>query len=109
MKNRRQEGLGADDKNGIWVALKSLERYDILKVALFVSEEVGCIGSGEADLSFFDDCRFVIGVDRKGRNDLVTEINWMSLCSDEFLRDIDAERFGYRQASGLITDVGALK
>ena len=30
-KNRRQEGLGADDKNGIWIALKCLERHDTLK------------------------------------------------------------------------------
>ena len=38
-KHRRTEGLGADDKNGIWIALKCLKKYDILKVAFFVEEE----------------------------------------------------------------------
>ena len=32
-KNHRQEGLGADDKNGIWIALKCLEKYDTMKAA----------------------------------------------------------------------------
>lgn len=31
--NRRQEGLGADDKNGIWVALQCLMKYETLKIA----------------------------------------------------------------------------
>ena len=47
-KHRRTEGLGADDKNGIWIALKCLKKYDILKVAFFVEEETGCQGSSNA-------------------------------------------------------------
>ncbi len=108
-KNRRQEGLGADDKNGIWIALKCLERCEVLKVALFVQEEVGCVGSSRANLDFFDDCRFVIGCDRKGHSDLITNISWTNLCSDEFIHDIDPMRFGYQERDGFITDVGELK
>ena len=63
--HRRREGLGADDKNGIWIALKCLEKYGCLKVAFFVSEEVGCIGSRNADMDFFEDTRFVIEPDRR--------------------------------------------
>ena len=59
-KHRRPEGLGADDKNGIWIALRCLEKYDALKVAFFVEEEIGCRGSIEAEVDFFMDCRFVI-------------------------------------------------
>lgn len=51
-RNKRQEGLGADDKNGIWIALKCLRKYDSLKLAFFVSEEVGCVGSGKAVMDF---------------------------------------------------------
>ena len=51
--NRRREGLGADDKNGIWVALQCLKEFDILKVAFFVGEEIGCVGSGRCDLLYF--------------------------------------------------------
>ena len=59
-KNKRYEGLGADDKNGIWVALKCLQKFDVLKVTFFVEEESGCTGSENAVISFFNDCRFVL-------------------------------------------------
>lgn len=55
-RNEKNEGLGADDKNGIWIALKCLRKYDSLKLAFFVSEEVGCVGSGKAVMDFFNDC-----------------------------------------------------
>ncbi len=107
--NRRQEGLGADDKNGIWIALKSLMKNEVLKVAFFVGEEVGCVGSSAADLSFFEDCRFVIEPDRRGYDDLITEISWTSLCSEKFLSDTQFERFGYKQTEGLMTDIEVLR
>ena len=107
--NRRQEGLGADDKNGIWIALRCLRRYDTLKVAFFVEEEVGCLGSSNADMDFFQDTRFVIEPDRRGRGDLITSIGGMELCSTEFLQATHYEQFGYKEADGLMTDIDALK
>ena len=77
-KNKRLEGLGADDKNGVWICLKCLLKYDVLKCALFVGEEVGCVGSSKADMDFFKDVRFVIQCDRRGSNDLIA-----SICSTE--------------------------
>ena len=85
-RNRRQEGLGADDKNGIWCALKCLEKFSTLKVVFFVEEETGCIGSSQADMGFFKDCRFVVQPDRRGYKDLITNIGWTDLCSNEFLK-----------------------
>ena len=108
-QNRRREGLGADDKNGIWIALKCLEKFECLKVAFFVSEETGCVGSGNADMDFFEDTRFVIEPDRRGYGDLITEISYTSLCSHEFLKDIGFEAFGYKEENGLMTDVLELK
>ncbi len=108
-KNRKREGLGADDKNGIWIALKCLEKYECIKVAFFVSEEIGCVGSRGADLSFFEDTRFVIEPDRRGFENLITDISYTSLCSNDFLRDIGFERFGYKEESGMMTDVLELK
>lgn len=108
-KNRKREGLGADDKNGIWIALKCLEKYECIKVAFFVSEEIGCVGSRGADLSFFEDTRFVIEPDRRGYEDLITDISFTSLCSNEFLKDTGFERFGYKEKSGMMTDVLELK
>ncbi len=108
-KNRVFEGLGADDKNGIWITLKALEMHDTLKAALFVQEEVGCVGSSQANMDFFDNCRFVIEPDRKGSSDFITSIGWTSLCSDEFINDCNIEKFNYTEQSGAMTDVLALK
>lgn len=86
-----------------------MEKYECIKVAFFVSEEIGCIGSRNADLSFFEDTRFVIEPDRRGYEDLITNISYTSLCSDEFLKDIGFEEFGYKEELGMMTDVLELK
>lgn len=108
-KNARQEGLGADDKNGIWVALKCLEAFESIKVAFFREEEVGCCGSSDADMSFFKDVRFVLEADRRNAGDLITDICG-AICSTEFCEDISAiaEAHGYKETSGLMTDVETL-
>lgn len=108
-KNKCSVGTGADDKNGIWVALKCLELYDNIKVAFFVSEEIGCIGSQSADLTFFDDCRFVLQCDRQGGKGFVTKIYGLPLCGDDFVNDIRLQNFGYHVTDGLMTDVYQLK
>lgn len=109
-KNKRQEGLGADDKVGVWIGLKCLLKYDAIKVVFFVGEEVGCVGSGKCDMEFFNDCRYVIQSDRRGSSDLITSIGgWTQLCSPEFIKDIKPELYGYREEHGMITDVGQLK
>ena len=107
-KNHRFEGLGADDKNGIFVALECLQEFDVLKCAFFVGEEIGCVGSFDCDMTFFNDCRFVLQCDRRNGNDLITEIT-SKLCSDEFLHDIDFRDFGYKETQGAMTDVDTLK
>lgn len=101
---RCREGLGADDKNGIWVALKCLEPFDTIKVAFFVGEEVGCIGSGRSDLWWFKDCKYIIEADRRGSSDLIVDISGR-ICSKEFEEAINADWFGYAPTYGLMTDV----
>ena len=108
-KNRRQEGLGADDKNGVWVALKCLQKYEAIKIAFFVSEEIGCVGSGRADMDFFKDVRFVIQCDRRGNDDFINIAGYEELCSKEFISDIGISDFGYHEESGMLTDVLTLK
>jgi len=108
ISNKRMEGLGADDKNGIWCCLKCLEKFDVIKAAFFVQEEVGCIGSFNANLDFFSNTRFVLQADRRGSSDLITAIS-SDLCSDEFLADIGMENYNYHPTHGLTTDVGTLK
>lgn len=103
-----QQGLGADDKNGIFICLECLRKYDVLKVAFFVGEETGCVGSNKVDLTFFKDCRFIVQPDRKGGKDLITEMFCGDVCSEDFVKAIGADKFGYKHDLGSITDVGEL-
>lgn len=107
-RRRKHEGLGADDKVGIWCGLKLLQKFDNLKVAFFSKEETGCLGAGNANMEFFQDCRFVLEADRRGSDDMVVSI-WDELCSQEFIEDTDHEMFGYKISDGMTTDVGELK
>lgn len=102
-------GIGADDKNGIWIALKCLERYNNIKIAFFVNEEYGDVGSNEANMEFFEDCRFVIECDRNSNHsDFVTTIWGKHLCSKEFVKACNLKKFGYSVSIGGLTDVYAL-
>ena len=56
-------GIGGDDKCGIYACLKLLEELPTIKVAFFVSEEIGCLGSKVADDNFFKDVGYVIQFD----------------------------------------------
>lgn len=108
-KTRKQCGLGADDKNGIFIALTCLSEFDVLKCAFFVGEEIGCIGSSAADVSFFMDCRFCAQIDRRGNCDMVTSISRDEICSEEFVKNADCGTWGYCVSEGLMTDVEALR
>ena len=105
--DKSQQGLGADDKNGLWIALQLLAELDSLKCAFFVEEESGCVGSNYVDLSFFSDVRFCLQADRKTGKDLITKING-DICSTEFIEAMDYKTYGDKPTSGLTTDVGTL-
>lgn len=107
-------GIGADDKNGIWVALQLLQTKLPLKVALFVHEEKldgasGCVGSMACDLEFFNDVKYIVECDRKGANDIVICGKDVPLCDADFIPQEIAMKFGYMPVNGGITDVVALK
>ena len=108
-KTRKQCGLGADDKNGIFIALSCLEEYDNIKCAFFAGEEIGCVGSSAVNVSFFSDCRFCAQIDRRGNSDMVTRISFDPICSEEFIKDADCGTWGYCESDGLMTDVEALR
>lgn len=106
---KKQVGLGADDKNGIILAIKAIISFPVIKACFFHGEEIGCIGSTACDMQFFSNCRYVVQCDRKGNSDFITTGTRVGLCSDEFIHDCDLETFGYKVATGLITDVVTLK
>jgi len=106
---RERHGIGADDKNGIWVCLKCLEKFDAIKCAFFVQEETGCIGSGQANMEFFSNCRFVVQCDRKNNGDFINKISGVELCSKDFINDAKLKDFGYKATEGALTDSYKLK
>ena len=114
--NGERVGIGADDKNGVWVAMQLLRSEPVLKVVLFVQEEKdeelsGCHGSKACDLEFFNNVKYVIQCDRKGGSDIVTysEKAELLLCNEDFIPRNLQQQFGYKPANGGITDVVALK
>jgi hypothetical protein len=110
-KLKKQVGIGGDDKVGVFITLEALERFDNIKVAFFVDEEVGCHGSRAADMKFFDDVGFVLQCDRKGYGDFVNEIYQTKLYGQDFSDAISKTitKYKYEETSGGITDVGQLK
>jgi putative aminopeptidase FrvX len=56
-------GIGGDDKCGVYLCLEMLDKLDTVKVAFFVGEEFGMIGSKEADPEFFKDVCYAIQFD----------------------------------------------
>ena len=99
------EGLGADDKNGIWVCLKALEQCEHLKVFMSVGEEKGCWGSNRADISFFSDSLYILEPDCKGGEEIRTLLRDVPCASPEFEKALDAEKFGYTITEGKTTDI----
>lgn len=83
-QHQRREGLGADDKNGIWVCLRCLEECPHLKVFMAVGEEKGCIGSNHADMSFFADSLYVLEPDCKGGEEIHTNLKGIPCANVEF-------------------------
>lgn len=103
-------GIGGDDKCGIWAALHCLKVLPACKAVFFVDEERGCKGSGDCDMEFFKDCRYILQADRRGNADFVTDIDGR-LSSDEFLTAVAPiiHSFGYKHSDGLMTDVRQLR
>jgi len=112
-------GIGADDKNGIWVIIKLLETTTIpLKILLTVQEEkdngiAGCRGASHCDLSWFDNVKYIIECDRKGNGDLVTvgkrQGEEIRLCKDDWIPVKLQQKYGYAPVVGGSTDVVAMK
>lgn len=106
---RKQVGLGADDKNGIFLAIIAIINTPVIKAVFFHGEETGCNGSNKCDMSFFDNVKFVIQCDRKGNSDFINQGSSVDLCSKEFETDCQLEQYGYKPCTGGTTDVVALK
>ena len=107
-QNQRREGLGADDKNGIFVCLRCLEDCPQLKVFMAVGEEKGCIGSSRCDLSFFADSLYVLEPDCKGGEETHVVLKGIPCASKAFVEALQLETNGYTITEGKGSDIFAL-
>jgi len=107
-----QCGVGFDDKNGNLFALMMLDRIDTIKVAFFKDEEIGAVGSRQANAKFFHDCSMIFQMDRNSYKglELITKTNGIQTCNAEF---VDAakplmKKYQVIESTGSFTDVGEI-
>ena len=111
-EDNRQVGVGGDDKVGVYIALQALRYFPSIKVVFFRDEEIGCVGSRDAKLSFFKDCRFVLQCDRRGNNEVISVGSGTTLMGDSFKEALKPimPRYDYELSNrGSITDVVQMK
>lgn len=99
------QGIGGDDRCGIYVILKILETTDYRPTIIFnEDEEIGCIGSKKFKNSKFikdlEDLYFIVQIDRRGRNDAV----FYQDTNEDFHKFV-TESTGYIEKSGSYTDI----
>jgi hypothetical protein len=110
-ETKTDTGVGGDDKVGVFIALSMLRDLPACKAAFFVDEEIGCIGSAKAQMTFFENSAFVLECDRRGNADFVDRIGGTEMYGTEFAAAIKPTlaQFGYKPTSGGMTDVLELK
>ena len=103
-------GIGGDDKNGIYCCLDNLVREPVIKLAFFVDEEIGCVGSSVCDMQFFKDVSFVLQADRQGYKDVADRILGDVMFTGTFFEAIykNLVEYGRDICDGGMTDVWQL-
>ena len=98
------DGLGADDRAGVFAITKILREGLRPHIILTTDEEIGAFGAQAlAQLSNpFPDLRYVIQLDRRGTNDCV----FYGCNNLEFVNYV--ESFGFVEAFGSFTDISIL-
>jgi len=112
-EERRQWGIGGDDKVGVYITLQLLEDIPVMKAVFFRDEEIGSRGSHysmDNHKEWYNDCGFVLMADRRGNTDVITVSGGIVIASNEFLEACDPifDRYGYKDAVGICTDVDVL-
>jgi len=108
---KEQTGIGGDDKCGVYVCLEMFERFDVLKGAFFVEEEIGMLGSKQADDRFFENVGYAIQFDAPSSNWISEVCSGVKLFDEDFKKEIKGtlNECGYTKFSvDPFTDVNQL-
>ena len=105
--NNKPTGIGGDDKCGLFTCLYLLNVLPAIKVVFFTKEETGCAGAGDIDLNFFNNCRYVLEVDRRGKTDFIDKYGGNKTLNQNFSSEIGhlKAKYGFKSATGIFTDV----
>ena len=97
------DGLGADDRAGVFAVLELAKQFDI-GVLLCTGEESGGIGAHQfiADYPFNPKYKLLIELDRRGENDCVFYSN------NNFNFHKYIEGFGFKKAFGSFSDISVI-
>lgn len=98
------QGLGADDRAGIYAIIRLIEDGFRPHIILTTEEETGCNGALELVLeayrtSPFDNLKYIIELDRQGFNDCV-----FYECGNEKFHDY-IQQFGFKEQKGSFSDI----
>ena len=98
------EGLGADDRAGVFAIIKIIQSGLRPAIILTTDEEVGALGaSALADLACpIPDLKYMIQLDRRGSNDCV----FYDCYNDAFIDYV--ESFGFVERWGTFSDISVL-
>lgn len=81
-KDWQRTSLGGDDKNGVWIILKMLEKGLRFNFILSEGEERGCIGINKIDLTPLKEIdSYCIVLDRRGKSDILKSGGGSTFCS----------------------------
>lgn len=97
------EGIGGDDRSGIWIILEIMKKHDV-HVLFTQGEEVGCVGATDfTTCGIYPEINFMVEVDRKGDDDAV-----FYDCGNEEFKDFIIETTGYVESYGSFSDISVL-
>jgi len=82
-------GIGGDNKCGVYVCLRLLEELENIKIAFFVEEEIGMLGSSSLDHNFFEDVGYALQPDAPTNNWFSKTCSGHKLWTEEFFSAVE--------------------
>ena len=99
------EGLGADDRAGVFSILYLIKNNYRPSVIFTTNEELGCLGAIKLIKDYpnpFTNIKYIIELDRKGKNDCVF-YDYNNLTFIEYI-----ENFGFKESYGSFSDISVI-
>ena len=99
------EGLGADDRAGVFAIVKIIQQGYHPHIILTTDEEMGALGAKQLVSNLkqpFADMKYIIQLDRRGTNDCV----FYNCYNEDFIEYV--ESFGFIEAFGSFSDISEI-